>query len=348
MPGGGRWHGSGSIYGHEGVGRTAVRPYIRCMDGLVFMLTSLESGIGLQIVVWLQGHGSGFADALATLFHYLGQTLFYIPILALIYWSFDKKLGLRMLFALVLMVVVVVVAKLAIQAPRPDAAFPDQVRSVVPQSGYGLPSGHVAVSLVVWGYAAYWLKRRWLWGLLAIYLPIMAWARMYAGVHYPQDVIGGLMLGAAALWLFIRTADPVEAAWFRLSVSEQVAIVLLSVVVTFGFLYTTDDGTAAAGALLGGGLGYILEMRRVKFTTAGSAATRLLRFVFGITLTLLLYFGLTVLFAGQEPHDVLRVIRYMLVTLFAVALWPGWMGRLLREATPDSPASLTPGTESDR
>ncbi len=307
------------------------------------MLTSLESGIGLQIVVWLQAHGSSFLDALATLFHYLGQTLFYIPILALIYWSFDKKLGQRLLFALVLSSVLVTGAKMAFQAPRPDAAFPDQVRSVVAQTGYGLPSGHVAMSLVVWGYAAYWLRRRWLWGLLAIYLAVMAWARLYAGVHYPQDVIAGFILGVAALWLFIRIADPLETAWLKLSVREQAAIVLLHVVVIFGFLYTTDDGTTAAGALLGGGLGYIIETNRVKFTAAGSARQRLLRFLVGIILTLLLYFGLTVLFSGQEPQDILRFIRYMLVTLFAVAGWPWLMGQLgLSEAV----ASPLPTEES--
>jgi membrane-associated phospholipid phosphatase len=291
------------------------------------MFSSLETGIGLDVVLWLQANGNPFLDALGRLFHFLGMVVFYIPVLALIYWSVDKQLGRRMLFALVLSLAVITALKLVFKAPRPYQVS-DLVTVLVVQEGYGIPSGHVSDGLVMWGYLAYTLKRRWLWGLLAVYVAIMMWARVYAGVHYPQDVLAGLVVGIITLWVFMRIADPLEAAWQGLNIQSQIGIVLLHVVLMVSFLYGSDDGMAGAGALLGGGLGYIAETHFVKFSVAGGAGQRILRYVLGIVLTLMLFFGLDVLFEGQEPVDILRVTRYALVTLFAVAGWPWLMGRL--------------------
>jgi hypothetical protein len=254
----------------------------------------------------LQANGNPFFDALGRLFHYLGMVVFYVPVLAL---------------------AVTTALKQVFRAPRPYQVS-ELVTALVVQDGYGIPSGHVAAGLVMWGYLAYTLKRRWVWGLLAVYVAMMMWARMYSGVHYPQDVIAGLLVGIAVLWVFIRIADPVEAAWQRLNIQSQIGIVLLHVALMVSFLYGSDDGMAAAGALLGGGLGYIVETHYINFSVAGSATQRILRYVIGIVLTLLLFFGLDALFEGQQPEDILRITRYALVTLFAVAGWPWLMGRL--------------------
>jgi hypothetical protein len=261
--------------------------------------------------------------------------------LALVYWSVDKQLGRRMLFALVLSLTVISALKFVFGAPRPYQAFPDQVSALVVQGGYGIPSGHVSDGLVLWGYLIYRIKRRWLWGLLAVYIGVMAWSRMYRGVHYPQDVIAGLLVGIAVLWVFVRIADPLEVEWQKFNIQSQIGVVLLSVALMVAFLYGSEDGMAGAGALLGGGLGYILETHTINFTAMGSTAQRILRYVLGITLALAIFFGLDFLFEGQKPVDILRIMRYAAVTLFAVAGWPWLMGRmgLSVDAWSDSPSS---------
>jgi membrane-associated phospholipid phosphatase len=310
------------------------------------MFSSLESGIGLEVVVWLQANGNPFLDSLARVFHYLGLPVFYVPLLTVVYWSLDKQLGRRLLFALVLSLAVVSALKFVFGAPRPYQAFPDQVTALVVQGGYGIPSGHVSDGLVMWGYLIYRIQRRWLWGLLAVYVGIMMWARMYAGVHYPQDVIAGLLVGIAVLWVFVRIADPLEVAWQELNIQSQIGVVLLSVALMVGFLFGSEDGMSAAGALLGGGLGYILETHFINFTAMGSTAQRILRYVIGIALALALFFGLDVLFERQEPVDILRILRYAAVTLFAVAGWPWLMGRLglSADALSSSPSSPVPAS----
>ncbi|MCB9457943.1 MAG: hypothetical protein H6671_18335, partial [Anaerolineaceae bacterium] len=83
------------------------------------MFAPLETGLGLDVVLWLQAHGNGLFDGLAILLSVLGSTLAYLALLPLVYWSVDRRLGRRLLLALVVVMGAVVALKLAFHAPRP-------------------------------------------------------------------------------------------------------------------------------------------------------------------------------------------------------------------------------------
>ncbi|MGE5405543.1 MAG: phosphatase PAP2 family protein, partial [Candidatus Saccharibacteria bacterium] len=76
-------------------------------------------------------------------------------------------------------------------------------------SGYSFPSGHSMHSMALYGFLAYmvWIssdKASLRWGslvLAALLIAIVGISRIYLGVHYPSDVIGGFAAGG--LWLFI-------------------------------------------------------------------------------------------------------------------------------------------------
>lgn len=67
---------------------------------------------------------------------------------------------------------------------------------------YGFPSGHVAIITAIWLGIALLFKRKGLWWLTAFLIVSTAISRMYLGVHYLGDVIGGLVLGAFLALLF--------------------------------------------------------------------------------------------------------------------------------------------------
>jgi undecaprenyl-diphosphatase len=68
----------------------------------------------------------------------------------------------------------------------------------------GLPSGHVSAALVFWGLIALRLRQARLYIVVAGYVVLVGWSRMVGGVHYPQDVLGGLLLGSVYLGVFGR------------------------------------------------------------------------------------------------------------------------------------------------
>lgn len=89
-----------------------------------------------------------------------------------------------------------------VQRQRPFVTL--HLHPLVPHAAdYGFPSDHAtAVGAIA---AGLWLVNKWLGGIATLLALILAFSRVYIGVHYPGDVAGGLALGAvvAVLGLFL-------------------------------------------------------------------------------------------------------------------------------------------------
>jgi hypothetical protein len=197
------------------------------------------------------------------------------------------------------------------------------------EDNYGIPSAHVMVGLVVWGYAALFAKRRWMYWAVLLFTLIMAWSRLYIGVHYPQDVIAGVLFGLIVLLLYARAVEPVAAYWQHLNPYLRIGLLVLAGVITVIAAGHDRNALALAGILIGVGPAMELELRYANFSNAGTPRQRILRYAIGILLTLALFLGLRVLFGalaeeGTPLGIALRLLRYSLVTLFAFFLWP-WL-----------------------
>lgn len=73
-------------------------------------------------------------------------------------------------------------------------------------SSYSFPSGHAMSSMAVYSLAALLLARsypqqRWAFQLgAAIVISLIGFSRVYLGVHWPSDVLGGFLLGSALMF----------------------------------------------------------------------------------------------------------------------------------------------------
>lgn len=84
-----------------------------------------------------------------------------------------------------------------------DRARPTSWHGPIQETGFSFPSGHAMASMAlatVIVYLSWHSKHRsLLYIATALYLLVIGWSRLYLGVHYPSDVIGGwLVVGAYA------------------------------------------------------------------------------------------------------------------------------------------------------
>ena len=103
--------------------------------------------------------------------------------------------------------------------PRPDAAL-----ALVEETGYAFPSGHAVFAAAFLGASIYVLNginvpdgcswchhlRRATQGALALLILAVGASRVYLGVHWPSDVIGGFLFGTLYLAVLIAVRQAVE------------------------------------------------------------------------------------------------------------------------------------------
>lgn len=93
--------------------------------------------------------------------------------------------------------------KYLFRKPRPS------FEHLVVQGGYSFPSGHAMGSIIIFGGLLFLIYKltdqeslRWLLSfLIPVFILLIGISRIYLGVHYPSDIIGGYSLGGA--WLFV-------------------------------------------------------------------------------------------------------------------------------------------------
>jgi membrane-associated phospholipid phosphatase len=290
-------------------------------------------------------------------FTWLGYPQAYMIIVAILYWSFDRKLGLRLAIFLPVIASLNSVLKQAFHAPRPFWLNPE-IKAIKVTNGFGMPSGHAQAS-TVWLYAAACVKRRWIWFVALILAFFVGLSRVYLGVHFSSQVVIGWLIGIGILILFVRFEGKILTWFLRLSFFKQFIWLggITFTILTLGgiFVYflkdwemplewirnSADDlaggeksilssvgmGAVAgnAGGFLGVALGALLSHRRGGFETGGPAWKRLLRSVTGLICFSALY-GIFLWIAPQETRELVysvwRFCGFFVLSFFAIFLAP--------------------------
>ena len=292
----------------------------------------------LRLTVSLQGLGDWLTPVME-FFTWLGYPQAYMILIAVIYWSIDRKLGLRLAIFLPVAASVNSILKQAIHAPRPY--WVDQhIKAIRVSNGFGMPSGH-AQAATAWIYAASQLKRGWFWITAIVMVVMVGLSRIYLGVHFPSQVVAGWIIGMLVAVLFICFESGVTGGLLRLSTGKQlvlifsVTMILLLLGALFVFLMkkwelpaewirnAADDLAGRdetilssiglhsiagnAGGFMGTGMGAILSHRKGGFEVRGRWWSRVLRCLTGLSLISLLY-GAFSLITPDRSQDLLYCI----------------------------------------
>jgi len=166
--------------------------HLPLLDAVMLEITALGTGIVVLMIV-----------AVAALFLILTRNKY--PAILLLASTFG---GL----------VLNAILKLGFDRPRPSV-----VVAAVHTFSSSFPSGHAMSAAVVYSTVAYlaarlltqkwagWLVMTAAMGLIAV----IAYSRIYLGVHYPSDVVGGVAIGLAWAAFCMATLEAIQKFWLR-------------------------------------------------------------------------------------------------------------------------------------
>lgn len=276
----------------------------------------LDGGIG--VVLWFQQF-SPTLDLPFQALTFMGDTEFFLLILPLMYWCIDRGGGARLLVVFLISSLINEAAKVIAAQPRPFH-YDDRVKQLAEGPGGGFPSGHTQNSVVLWGYLAYQINKPLLWIISILLLIGIPVSRIYLGVHFPTDLLGGYVIGILLLVICVRLAPAFENLISRMGIFIQLGIALGMTAI---LLILQPDKSyywlTATGTFMGISIGIILERHFIGFAAGGELWRRVFRYVLGIIVLLALWFGLRVGFKDLEPAGLFRFLRYTLV-----GLWGGF------------------------
>ena len=153
---------------------------------------------------------SDFATPIAKFVTNFGGAIFLIILaMTLLILIKDKKIGLSILSNLVIITVLNQLLKIILQRPRPTDY------RIIEETGYSFPSGHSMISMAFYGYLIYliykYVKNKYIkWisiVLLSILICSIGVSRIYLGVHYTSDVLGGFFISISYLIIYISAVN---------------------------------------------------------------------------------------------------------------------------------------------
>lgn len=139
-----------------------------------------------------------------------GGAIFVISLTTILFFLIkDKKIGISIIANLGIVTILNQIIKFIMQRPRPTEF------RIIEETGYSFPSGHSMVSLAFYGYLIYLIYKyinnkhlkRTLIILLSVLICIIGVSRIYLGVHYTSDVLGGFLISLAYLIIYIELVN---------------------------------------------------------------------------------------------------------------------------------------------
>lgn len=299
----------------------------------------------ITYLLWLQDFRNATDNILSPFLMWLSDfatgALILIPVF--IYWAVNKRDGLFILMAYNISNVINGIVKLTFCVYRPwirDAKVIPYGDSIKSAGGYSFPSGHTMESSPTYGGIAVLTRKKaplisW---ICIIAIILTAISRNYLGVHTPQDVIVGTVLGLMSVWIAARITGYIYARPERENMILFLGLVIIAVSGAY-FAFKPYPMDYADGKLIVDPKSMILSSIGPLGMLAGFIIGRYIdkRFInfkaerFTLKAGILALIGLVPLavmdhrvrvwlsFIGKEPA---KLIEKFILGLFVTAVWP--------------------------
>ena len=299
----------------------------------------------IQYLLWLQEWRNATNNALTPFFEQLSlfgvRDILLLP--AFVYWCVDKRSGMFIFFSYKLSQTFNAIAKLTACIYRPWVRDPRIIPAgdaITTAGGYSFPSGHTMMVTPIYGGLAAATKSKILRCLFIVLILVTAFSRNYLGVHTPQDVIVGTLLGALSLYIGHKVfayLDKHPEKDVHVMIFSALMGILTLVYITYKPYhvdYTADgkllvdpvkmqvDSWGDAGGFASFALAWFIESRFVKFKPTGINAKGIILFVIGIIPLHWLIWNIGGIMAAYFGPHWGKLVAKSCILLYMIAVWP--------------------------
>lgn len=283
-----------------------------------------------QILIFLQNFSSDAILFIANLLSFAGEETFLILILLTIYYTVDKRAGFSIFSSLLCAQTMTNAIKSVVRAPRPfmvhESLSADRIETA---TGYSFPSGHTAGAAAFYPALGRESGKKSIVAVTIILAILIGLSRNILAVHWPVDVLVGLIIGLvfslAMTRLFDRIWEDRKKRFLFSTImgssSALIAIILctvlsLSLVDEMAYSDLMKILSLSAGAYGGA----VLEMKKVNFSTENSLLKKVLSVLIAMTVA-----AVIMLVREMLPETLYypgALAGYALLGLWATGLFP--------------------------
>ena len=240
----------------------------------------------------------------------MAESLFIVAILAGLYWCVDKVKSKRLAWFVLFNFVGNGIIKNLIQMPRPfDLGVVKPIRAETATS-FSFPSGHTQTATSFWSGAMLVLRTKGMYIMGSSIILLTALSRVYLGVHWPMDVLGGIFFGV----IFTLLANKLLGDQGEIKPAHVIGV---SIVVLLVMIFKVDaDLYKGAAALWGMTCGVYIEQKYIQFEAVQNLRIQLKKILIGFAGLVLIYLVLSKVLPAVK---IIKMMKYALLLLWITA-----------------------------
>lgn len=282
---------------------------------------------------------NGFLDALMLLLTEFGSEIVVIGVVCALYWCLNKKLAYRIGMIFFASGILVQGLKVGFHVERPwvlDPTFEPVAAAKPGATGYSFPSGHTQGAAALYGTLFTSWNKTWFKIICAAMIAIVAFTRLYLGVHTPLDVVVSALVTLGCVVIFGRVADMLERGNSRDFIICVVLSALALGLCAFSFVLSAtgvveqvhvNDCFKSGGAGLAFAIGWYLERRYLNFDVRTDRLWKqIVKMAVGVGVTLAIKSGLKLI---ASDNLIVDFVRYFLTVFWVIYVYPMLFSRFL-------------------
>ncbi|PWB54839.1 MAG: hypothetical protein C3F06_03445 [Candidatus Methanoperedenaceae archaeon] len=279
-----------------------------------------------NINIFFRNIGTPLLDTLFKALTDAGSEPAYILLASVIFWCLNKKTGIRAMYVILFSAYLAILAKNLFGMPRPPAYL-----HKVNENGFGFPSGHAQVSSGFYGYLGVRNKRTQIITVGTIAIFLISLSRIYLGVHYTGDVVGGIIFGLMIAFISYKSEIGIlnvinrqgRTTKYLIALCLPIILVLIASLQRNLFKEQIEMGLVMGSV----GFGYLLEEEKISFSDVKSKKYAFVRAFIGI-----LFLGLIYLISGMLSliNPIFIYVRYAALGFSSVFVVP-WIFTKIEE-----------------